>query len=434
VENRPVPVGRRIAVYGPSGSGKSTLARQLGEKLGLPVLELDAVFHAHPNWVDLEPGEFRARVRDFLAAHDSWVIDGNYWHVRDLILPLAGTAIWLQLPFRTVYRRLAWRTISRSFVRAELWNGNRETLRETFFSRHSMLVWGITSWRRHHRTVREALHEAPAHTRVYVLKTPGQVRYLLDNCVLAPRPQGPPPAHFPTERGRRRPAALATMSHTPKQEVPMETIRDGDLEIVMAGPTGYGNNVFVVIDRSTNEAAFIDAPGEPDVNAGAAEGAGVRPAKILLTHGHFDHTPAIDALKQRFGAKLYADPAEPGLKDGQLDHPVRHGDEVRVGNLVFKVLSVPGHTPGSTAYVCGKHAFVGDTLFPGGPGRSKDNAALQQEIASITRELYALPDDTTIWPGHGPITTIGASKAEYAVFAAKEHAPDLCGDVTWAGS
>ena len=56
----------------------------------------------------------------------------------------------------------------------------------------------------------------------------------------------------------------------------METRRDGDLEIVMAGPTGYGNNVFVVIDRSTGEAAFIDAPGEPDVNAAAADAAGVK--------------------------------------------------------------------------------------------------------------------------------------------------------------
>ena len=214
----------------------------------------------------------------------------------------------------------------------------------------------------------------------------------------------------------------------------METVRDGNLEIVMAGPTGYGNNVFVVIDRSSGEAAFIDAPGEPDVNVAAAVAAGVNPAKILLTHGHFDHTPAIEALKKKFGSRLYADGAEPGLKDGQLDAAVKHGDEVKVGKLDFRVVSVPGHTPGSTAYVCGKHAFVGDTLFPGGPGRSKDNAALQQEIASITRELFVLPDDTTIWPGHGAISTIGASKQEYAVFAAKEHATDLCGDVSWLDS
>ncbi|MBK9341877.1 MAG: MBL fold metallo-hydrolase [Dehalococcoidia bacterium] len=170
----------------------------------------------------------------------------------------------------------------------------------------------------------------------------------------------------------------------------METVRDGDLEIVMAGPTGYGNNVFVVIDRSSGEAAFIDAPGEPDVNVAAAVAAGVNPAKILLTHGHFDHTPAIEALKKVRRPALCRW-REPGLKDGQLDAAVKHGDEVKVGNLSFRVVSVPGHTPGSTTYVCGKHAFVGDTLFPGGPGRSKDNAALQQEIASITRELFALP-------------------------------------------
>lgn len=214
----------------------------------------------------------------------------------------------------------------------------------------------------------------------------------------------------------------------------MQTFRDGDLEIVMGGPTGYGNNVWVVVDRQTGEAAFIDAPGDPEANIAAAEALGVKPSKILLTHGHFDHTPAIDALKQKYGAKLYADPAEPGLKDGQLDEPARDGDLIAVGNLRFQVLSVPGHTPGSTTYVCGRSAFVGDTLFPGGPGRSKDNAALQQEIRSITTKLYALPDDTTIYPGHGATTTIGASKAEYAVFAAKQHAPDLCGDVTWLDS
>jgi glyoxylase-like metal-dependent hydrolase (beta-lactamase superfamily II) len=214
----------------------------------------------------------------------------------------------------------------------------------------------------------------------------------------------------------------------------METFRDGDLEIVMGGPTGYGNNVWVVVDRSTGEAAFVDAPGDPEANIAAAEALGVKPAKILLTHGHFDHTPSIDALKEKYGAKLYADPGEPGLKDGQLDEAVADGDLVAVGNLRFQVVSVPGHTPGSTTFVCGKSAFVGDTLFPGGPGRSKDNAALQQEIRSITTRLYDLPDDTTIYPGHGAITTIGESKAEYAVFAAKKHAPDLCGDVNWLES
>jgi len=84
---REVPVGRRIAVFGPSGSGKSTLSRQLGETLGLPVLELDSVFHAYPNWVDLDREAFRGKVSAYLAEHsDGWVLDGNYSHVRDLVL------------------------------------------------------------------------------------------------------------------------------------------------------------------------------------------------------------------------------------------------------------------------------------------------------------------------------------------------------------
>lgn len=214
----------------------------------------------------------------------------------------------------------------------------------------------------------------------------------------------------------------------------MQTFEDGDLKIVVAGPAGFGNNIYIAIDKQTGEAAFIDAPAEPEQSIAAAEQAGVRPGIILLTHGHGDHTASIDILKQRYGCRLYASGDEVGLQPGQLDVPVKHGHEVRVGNLAFRVLSVPGHTPGSTTYVHGKSAFVGDTLFPGGPGHSRSNELLLQEIGSITRELYALPDDTTIYPGHGATTTIGASKAEYAVFAAKEHPASLHGDVNWLES
>jgi glyoxylase-like metal-dependent hydrolase (beta-lactamase superfamily II) len=214
----------------------------------------------------------------------------------------------------------------------------------------------------------------------------------------------------------------------------MAVYEDGNLKIVTAGPAGFGNNIYVVIDKETNEAAFIDAPAEPEQSIAAAEGAGVRPSAILLTHGHGDHTASIDILKERYGAKLYGGATEVGLQPGQVDVAVGHGDEVALGSLRFQVLHVPGHTPGSTTYVFGKSAFVGDTLFPGGPGHSRSNELLQQEIASITTHLYALPGDTTIYPGHGDITTIASSKDEYAVFAGKEHAPDLHGDVNWLES
>jgi glyoxylase-like metal-dependent hydrolase (beta-lactamase superfamily II) len=214
----------------------------------------------------------------------------------------------------------------------------------------------------------------------------------------------------------------------------MERIEDGDLALVVAGPAGFANNIYIVIDRATNEAAFVDAPDEPEQSIAAAEWAGVRPAQILLTHGHRDHTQSIDILKSTYGARLVATPDEPGLTDGQLDDPVQHGSEVRVGNLGFRVLSVPGHTPAAVAFVHGRHLFAGDTLFPGGPGHSRSNENLQQEIASITRELYALPDETVVYPGHGARTTIGESRAEYAVFASKTHDPELHGDVLWTES
>lgn len=189
---RAVPFGRKVAVYGPSGSGKSTLARELGGRLGLPVVELDAVYHARPGWEDLEVGEFREAVASLLTRYaDGWVIEGNYRPVRDLVLAEAETAVWLDLPFLLVYRRLAWRTISRSFRGEELWNGNRETLRQTFLSRDSMLLWGLTAFRRSRASVAESLRGWQATGRtVYRLRTPGQVDYLVRNARLAERRTG----------------------------------------------------------------------------------------------------------------------------------------------------------------------------------------------------------------------------------------------------
>jgi glyoxylase-like metal-dependent hydrolase (beta-lactamase superfamily II) len=102
--------------------------------------------------------------------------------------------------------------------------------------------------------------------------------------------------------------------------------------------------------------------------------------------------------------------------------------------MALRVLHTPGHTPGSICLLSGGAVLTGDTLFPGGPGYSRTPEALREEIASITRELYVLPDETLVLPGHGTSTTIGASKAEHAVFASKPHDPELCGDVVWTES
>lgn len=173
-------VGRRIAIYGNSGSGKSTLGRALGERLGVPYIELDEIMHYRPNWEDRTAEDFRAQVLARLdASPGGWICDGNYGAVRDLILPQADTAIWLRLPFHVVYWRLASRTIGRSFRGAPLWNGNHESLRQTFLSKDSMLLWGVTAWRRSRRSTAEALASIPHHAKVVVLRTPREVETLV---------------------------------------------------------------------------------------------------------------------------------------------------------------------------------------------------------------------------------------------------------------
>ena len=150
-------IGRRIAVYGPSGSGKTTIGRQLGELFDLPVVELDAIHHLS-NWQERPADEFHSIVTSTLDGYeDGWVCDGNYGGVRELVLARAETVVWLLLPFRIVYWRLLTRTLVRSLRREELWNGNRESFRMAFFSRESILLWGITHWRAHRRNVERDL-------------------------------------------------------------------------------------------------------------------------------------------------------------------------------------------------------------------------------------------------------------------------------------
>ena len=141
---------RRISVVGNSGSGKTTLAAAIAAALGVPHLELDAVFH-QPGWRPLETELFRARVAEFVA-QDGWVTDGNYSAVRDLVWQRADTVVWIDLPRRVVIWQLARRTLRRMITREELWNGNKESWRYLFCldPDRSVLVW---AWTAHHKYV-----------------------------------------------------------------------------------------------------------------------------------------------------------------------------------------------------------------------------------------------------------------------------------------
>lgn len=172
-------IGRRIAVYGPSGSGKSTFARTLGELLDLPVVELDALFH-RPNWQPTPIDEFKATVLDFLGRYrNGWVCDGNYHTIRQHVLPRADAVVWLRLPFTTVFPRLFYRTVTRAWSQEPLWDTNYESWRLSFLSRDSILLWGITHWRAHHRGVERDLRRIPHSADVHTLRSPLEVERFL---------------------------------------------------------------------------------------------------------------------------------------------------------------------------------------------------------------------------------------------------------------
>jgi adenylate kinase family enzyme len=172
---------RRVSVVGTSGSGKSTLGAALAKRLGADFVELDSVFH-QPGWVPLPDEEFRRRVGDAVAG-ERWVVDGNYSSkVGDIVWARADTVVWLDLPKRTVMRRIIWRSFGRAARQTELWSGNRERWRNllSLDKEESIIAW---AWQTHAATqVKYAAAMAdPANVelRFVRLKNPAEVRRFL---------------------------------------------------------------------------------------------------------------------------------------------------------------------------------------------------------------------------------------------------------------
>jgi glyoxylase-like metal-dependent hydrolase (beta-lactamase superfamily II) len=212
-----------------------------------------------------------------------------------------------------------------------------------------------------------------------------------------------------------------------------EVIRDGRLLLVKLGPLGqFANNAYILADTSTNDAIVVDAPADSAQVVSAADGLNVR--QIIVTHRHRDHWGGIDELLAGIDAPVYTHEMDREPYAQYVKGILDDGAEVEVGNLKVQVIHTPGHTQGHICLRVGEHLLSGDTLFPGGPGRTQTPELLAQEIASITSRLYSLPDTLVVYPGHGANTTIADSKAEYAVFAAKPHDPALSGDVLWLKS
>jgi glyoxylase-like metal-dependent hydrolase (beta-lactamase superfamily II) len=117
-----------------------------------------------------------------------------------------------------------------------------------------------------------------------------------------------------------------------------------------------------------------------------------------------------------------------------VDLPLSDGDEVVFGKVTLKVLHTPGHTPGSLCFLTDRYLLSGDTIFPGGPGRTNSPRDLEQVMESLTEKIFVLPDDTRIHPGHGESTVLKKEKDEFAAFSSRPHRSGLCGEILWLSS
>jgi adenylate kinase family enzyme len=170
---------QRVSVAGISGSGKSTFAAELAARLGVPYVELDALNHG-PGWTEATPEELRAGVEAALAAAPGgWVADGNYESkLGDLVVSRADTLVWLDLPLPLALVRIARRTALRIVRRTELWNGNRESLRNAVFCRDNLFAWAVKAHRKKRRTLPE-LPERHPHLHLVRLRSPREVAQFL---------------------------------------------------------------------------------------------------------------------------------------------------------------------------------------------------------------------------------------------------------------
>ena len=209
-------------------------------------------------------------------------------------------------------------------------------------------------------------------------------------------------------------------------------VKDDNIRIdkLTLGP--FGTNSYVITCPSTGESVAVDAP------AGATEILkrldGTHPRFILITHTHMDHLGALSELKSTLEVPLAVHPLDAKGLPLPPEILLSDGDTVYFGKIELRVLHTPGHTPGSLCFLTGKYLISGDTLFPGGPGKTRSPGDLRQIIESIKEKILPLPDDTLVYPGHGDSTILRKEKEEFALFSSRSHDPSLCGDVLWLSS
>jgi len=198
------------------------------------------------------------------------------------------------------------------------------------------------------------------------------------------------------------------------------------VETVVTG--AFQENCYLVAKAEGEECVIIDPGDDADVIAGYAERLSLTPVMILNTHGHLDHIGAVEDLKERFRIPFLIHPMDGfllkdvneqaamfglhGYRDPVVDRELVAGETVTAAGLDFLVLFTPGHSPGHVTFRVDGAVFSGDCLFSGSIGRSDlpggDPAVLKATLKDI---FLALPDETKVYSGHGPMTTIGQERA-----------------------
>ena len=193
--------------------------------------------------------------------------------------------------------------------------------------------------------------------------------------------------------------------------MPTDTLHiEGDgLEIhkVVVGP--YENNVFVLRCTETGDAVLLDAANEHDRLLELCRALGV--TSVLETHGHWDHIQAVPQLPRR---RLRGRTSPPRTRrcSPSYDQVLDDDSVIEVGRLRLRTIHTPGHTRGSMCFLVEGRPllFSGDTLFPGGPGNTKNGGHFPTIIESVESKLFTLPPDTLVMPGHGLDTTVGTER------------------------